>query len=220
MRKAPWILAALLLLASCGKEDAGENHPTSAGGGAGAPRTRANWPSAEARRLEATHAPTPYTAAQIRQGCADGRRATFRITTGAVPLVQIWSFDRGDAEGCTVSTTTVDKDGSARGEPQIRRYTWKSLQAHASWPKAETAVTDDTITVEAGTFDCMLYTVTKSRPPPSKGAEKDVQADRTTVSKYWFAWDLPGPPVRVEQRIGGKVSMVMEIIANEMARSR
>ena len=86
-RRATAVLAgALVLLSGCGERD-----PE---GAATVP-----WPSEDARRMRPEHAPTPFTAEQIRAACPVGRRSTFRVEMpGRTPFLQTFHFTAADDE--------------------------------------------------------------------------------------------------------------------------
>jgi hypothetical protein len=201
-------LLMLLALAGCGHDDdsspAGHDSGAGPAGGLHAGGSL-EWPSAEARRLDPDDHPTPYTAEQIRQGCPDGRTCTFRMSTaGGHAVMQEWRFTAPDAEGVTWTSLHLDEHGDPSGQSNSSRRTWKELQQHASYPSEATTVREERVETPAGAFDCMLYTVTQQ------------QEDSTVVSKYWFAWQLPGPPVKMEQRMDGKLVGSMEMLSNEV----
>jgi hypothetical protein len=148
-------------------------------------------------RLKPDHAPTPFSAAEIRAGCPEGRMTTFVVEQpGQPPSRQVTRFTRGDAEGTDYEIGTIGPDGAV-GAPRVTHATWKKLQEHASYPDAATKITDETITVPAGEFDCWLYTVTTGN----------------AVRKFWFAKELPGPPVKVVATAGNR-TFIMALESN------
>ena len=77
---------------------------------------------------------------------------------------------------------------------------WKDLQAHASFPEKQTTIQKESFTVPAGTFDCWRYEVT---------LEKD---GKTNVQRYWFAVNLPGPPICFEETANDRVVYKMTML--------
>ena len=224
MRKASWILVLLVFTGGCGDDAA----PSGAGPEAGMAPVRivaptekpAVWPSADERRTAPGRYPAPYTAAQIRAGCADGRTAKFRMDLRGQEMLQRWRFSEGNAEGVTWTTQTLGPDGAPTGEPRSQRFTWVRLQEHASYPAAETQVTQETIEVPAGPFACMCYTTTQTEEVVGKVDGRDVRTPRVTVMKRWFAWALPGPPVKTEERLEGEIVSSMELVEHGFDASR
>ena len=158
-------------------------------------------PSAEERRLQPDHAPTPYTAERIREGCPDGRVSTFLIeVAGRPPMVQVFRFSGGDKEGCDVEVAALTTDDKPMAEPKKARSLWGALQKHASFPAAETRISGADVVTPAGRFDCVLYTVTKPTG---------------TVERYYFARNLPGPPVRMVREAEGKRILTMTLTKQE-----
>jgi hypothetical protein len=140
----------------------------------------------EKNRLAPDHAPTPFSDAQIRAGCPEGRMTTFIVEQpGQPPSRQVTRFTRGDVDGTDYEIGTIGADGAV-GAPRVSHATWRKLQEHASYPAAATKITEETIIVPAGEFACWLYTVTTDN----------------AVRKFWFAKDLPGPPVKVVATAG------------------
>lgn len=134
------------------------------------------------------HAPTPFSAAEIRAGCPSGRRVVTRIS------------DETDETATTVTVfRDVDEHGAifvtAAGSHRVR---WEDLQGHASFPAADTTITAETIETPLGELTCMLYTVT--RP--------------TETHRFWFAHEHPGMPIRTEVSREGQIVSTTEVIEN------
>lgn len=136
------------------------------------------------------HAPTPFTASEIRDGCPSGRQVTTRITD-----------DTGDISTTVTTFRDVDEAGAifATGSGN-HRVTWEDLQAHASFPAADTTIGAEIIETPLGVLECMVYTVV--RPPE--------------LHRLWFARDLPGMPIRTEVSVDGHVITRTEVIANSI----
>ena len=185
------LLGLALVLAACGGPDTGNSR-----GGA--------WPGASQRIVEEGHAPTPFTAAQIREGCPEGRVATFRvIQAGRDPFLQFMRFHDADAEGVEVEMGMMLENGNPVSTPASRRSTWEELQRHASFEADRTILSEGEVTVEAGTFPCFLYEVRveRSGEPPA-------------TTRAWFAKTLPGPPVKMEKVVAGQTQLVSELVSN------
>lgn len=151
------------------------------------PATPATPPAAEAR---AEIAPVLFTLEQLRAGNPQGRVIEFRIEADGKPTVtEHWEFTAVDAETATIHSITRDESGNVV-EDGAGTATWSDLLAHAHFPAATTTIQDDVqLTVPAGTFTTRLYTV------------KVGDATR----QFWFAPELPGPPVQFTTEQGGKV---------------
>jgi hypothetical protein len=170
-------------------------------GGDGGSRWGDAWPTAEERRMKPEDAPSPFTAAQIRAGCEDGRTSTFRLEVpGAPTRLQTFRFTGGDDEGCTFEISMSAADGRSLGRSRSSRGRWTGFQSHASYPQARTTIGRETLVVPGGRFHCMRYVVTG--PPDA--------ADTVTTS--WFARELPGPPVLQERRRGGTLLHRMVLV--------
>lgn len=164
------------------------------------------WPSAEARTMKDGHAPTPYTADQIRVGCPVGRLSKFRMEAeGAPQMIQVMYFVENDVTGAVLEVSVTDAKGNTLSAPKrTPKSPWPVFQSHASFPADQTTISEETIETEGGSFACLLYTVTRS------------EADPKAVDEYWFAKTLPGPPVLMRKRVDGEILVKMELLSNEM----
>jgi hypothetical protein len=152
-------------------------------------------------RLKPDHAPTPFSADEIRRGCPDGRTTRYKIEANNRPTVyQQSTFFNSTAEGTSFRAWQENEQGQPMGDPMESSATWKELQAHASFPETSTSISVESYTTPAGTFDCWLYVVT---------TEKDNQRH---VDRFWFARSLPGPPLCYEKAVNGKMAYRMTMI--------
>lgn len=136
----------------------------------------------------------PVTLGAFRAAFPAGTTLRFRMeTAGAPTMVMRWRWSQVDAEGGTRHTWVYAEDGTTlvadQGEARDR---WVDLMAHASFPAADTVVSDSKVEVPGGSFDTTLYTVTTRAPD---GA--------TTVERYHFVKGLPGPPALYTTEVGG-----------------
>ncbi len=158
-------------------------------------------PPPESNRLEADHAPTPFSAEQLRAACPVGRVDTFLIESPSRPPVhQTTRFVSSTFNGAVFVASMSTPDGQPVGEPVRARATWTDLQAHASHPADSTVITEDDVRVPAGRFDCWVYTVTSG----------------TDVQRLHFAKGLPGPPVRAVQEVDGVVQLDMRLVEHRV----
>ncbi|WP_109471668.1 hypothetical protein [Ornithinimicrobium cavernae] len=135
----------------------------------------------DGRILQEGHAPTPFTAEEIRRSCRDGLRVTVASTRGAGVSFHTTTFVDGDAEGVTLESWEGGRDGTPTGPVSRARATWVELQGHASFPSATTELGEETITGPLGALRCRRYAVRRE------------EGTRT----FWFATAHPGMPVRV-----------------------
>ena len=156
----------------------------------------------EANRMKPEHAPTPFSAEEIRKGCPNGRMDTFRIEIpGKDAVLNHQRFHDGEKEAANVESYRTTPEGKLLGKKTSRRLPWKVLQSHASHPKDKTKITEGKIETPAGKFDCWIYVVsTRAR------------GGKTRVATLHFAKTLPGPPVRMIQEIEGKRTFTMTLI--------
>ncbi len=154
-----------------------------------------------ANRMKPDHAPTPFSAAEIRDANKPGTRIKFRIEVPGKPLTYMhFFFIEGDEKNSRLTSFNTDKDGKLMGKKETAVSTWKELQAHASFPEAETKITGKAFKGPMGVLECYFYTVT---------TEKE---GKKTVKRLWFAKSLPGPPVYFEQSVDGEVIFHMVML--------
>jgi len=142
------------------------------------------------RVLHPGHAPTPFTAEEIRRGCPTGRAVTARTEAAGEP-------DRVDL---TVFVAT-DPDGAVmESNGQQHRVTWRELQGHASFPAEATTISEEVVVGPLGTMDCLSYRVVGD----------------ATASTFWFAKDRPGMPILFNTEQDGAISSTTVVIADEI----
>lgn len=169
-----------------------------AGGCGSAPEAKSAAPATSSSSDAGEMADPPYTAKQIRDATKVGRRYEWRLELPEQPPVRkVISFTRVDDEGCDTHAEGLDDTGKAIAPPKDGHATWEELRAHALFPKKSVVLSDETITIPAGTFVCTLYTVTE-------GDE---------VSRFWFAKDMPGPPVQFSTEKGGQLMMKSTLLS-------
>lgn len=155
------------------------------------------------RVVDPGHAPTPFTADEIREGSPDGRTVLVQHDfPNADP--QFWKtrFVSSDETGPEVVNQQVEADGTPIGSETKMRVTWDELQAHASFPKEVTTIEETTTRTPLGEVECLLYTV-------SDGVEE---------KKLWFARTLPGMPVRT-QHLTQNIETASTMVISDTARS-
>ncbi|MFI5402348.1 MAG: hypothetical protein ACHQ1G_05375 [Planctomycetota bacterium] len=155
-------------------------------------------PAEDPRRLQPGHAPTPYTAEELRKACPEGRTDVIRMESkDAVTLITM-TFLKCDEKGAEVERSSAKEDGTKLGSGK-KTSTWKELQAHGSFPEEATKITEETIEVPAGKFECWLYTV--NRGP--------------TICRMYFAKKLPGPPVKMVMETEGKTDSTVTLVEHK-----
>ncbi|HEY4178269.1 MAG TPA: hypothetical protein VGM90_15585 [Kofleriaceae bacterium] len=137
-------------------------------------------------------APMLFTVDQLRAGCPQGRKIELRIEMADKPaIVEDWEFTKVDKRSATIHSVTHDEAGDPISE-ETSTSKWTDLHEHAKFPAAKTTIDDKvSLTIPAGTFTTRLYTV----------------LDGATTKRFWFAVDLPGPPVQFTTETDGKLVM-------------
>jgi hypothetical protein len=151
--------------------------------------------------LEPGHAPTPFTADEIRRGCPTGRTIRLLVEIeGKPPFLSVNRFVRAGADGAIVERTRFTLAGEPLGDAVQGRETWLELQAHASFLANRTEVAPEHVETPLGVLGCLRYTVT----------------DGATVETFWFAKTKPGMPIKYTTQEAGTVSSVVTVIEDSL----
>jgi hypothetical protein len=143
-------------------------------------------------------APTPYTAAQLRDANRPGTAYRYKLeAAGQPPEIKVMEFVGGTSEGAEVKSVTLDESGKAKAAPEIEHTRWDDLRKHGEFPRALLKVEPGSIEVPAGKFEAMVYTVT---------------APNGETAKFYFATSYAGPPVMMMKERGGQRVMTMTLI--------
>lgn len=133
------------------------------------------------------HAPTPFTADEIRRGCPVGRTVTTRTETDEGVETSVSRFVECDEEGARFESVS----GS-------RRVSWLDLQEHASFPAEITEIAEEDIETPLGRLDCLRYRV-----------EREGQ-----THTFWFDKERPGMPVMVTVVTDGHILSTSTVVAD------
>ena len=220
MRRILLVLTASVLLTACGDDtpsggDAdldggdGTSEESTTSPAADAFKTPDDWPPASERRLREDHEPTPFSAGQIARACGPESKRVMRFEPqGRDTYFRVWTFSDQTDEGATWHDAESDEAGVENGTKKSNQVTWKELQSHASWPTQNVTGSNAKLKTPAGTYDCMHYVVTQD------GAAGPAEYH------YWFAYDLPGPPIRLEQYVRGTLKVTITTIKAEGIQGR
>jgi hypothetical protein len=145
-----------------------------------------------------TFAPTPYTAEQIRQATAVGRTYEWRREiVGQPATTRVITFTKVTDADAEMSSIDLDAEGKELAPAKVSTSTWEELRQHALFPSDAVQISEETVTVPAGTFDCLKYTVTKG------------DAEGMT---FLFAKSLPGAPVQFYKVANGTPVMTSTLV--------
>jgi hypothetical protein len=145
-------------------------------------------------------APTPFTAEQIRDATQKGRSYRWRVEVPGKPTVmRVSTFTKVEAAGAEATTVVEDEAGHTLDAGKEIHVTWEELRKHAEFPRERVAITDETVTIPAGRFACVVYTVT--------------DADKDEVSKFYFPKEMPGAPVVFFTDVHGARAKTTTLIA-------
>lgn len=146
--------------------------------------------------------PAPFTAEQIRGEWTPGLTIVFHFNFPDRQEWQRWTVVEADADTAVIEYLPLDARGQPVATPQRAPSRWTELRDHALFPAAEARrerVDRETV---LGRFEGWLYTV------------RDPRAE--TMSRYFFADELPGAPLWMETRQAQEVLLTL----NQIARQR
>ncbi|MFT4621580.1 MAG: hypothetical protein ACI8PZ_000232 [Myxococcota bacterium] len=182
-----WAVAVLPLLAACAR----------------APVQPAGSPDAHVDDALQVNAPAPFSSDEIRDAMPVGTHLRIRNTAPDGVTVADWFVTAADRDGVDIRYTIEDASGAVLKGPTEQRDTWTTLRDHALFPASATLIDEDDVEVPAGSWRALRYVVTRER----SGAQ--------VTDTFWFAPELPGPPVRFVSRAGDQEVFRMELLLRE-----
>lgn len=147
-------------------------------------------------------APRMFDADQLRDGLPAGTAIRFRFEVEGAPVViERWAFVSSTSTVTTIETERFAEDGTALGPKERGTSAWAELAEHGHFPADKTTYEEVELEATIGKKKCRLYKV----------QGKDAQGEATS-SSFYFAWDLPGPPIRFETWKNGKRIFLGEML--------
>ena len=137
----------------------------------------------ETNRVRPDHAPTPFTAEEIRDEWVPGFRIMMRHTFPEKTMIERWTVVAADDQGVEIENAAIDDGGSVLGEPTVVRSTWVELRDHASFPAKHSTREWVSRSTALGDFEGWLYRV--------------ADPEAATIQEFFFAPELPGAPVQM-----------------------
>src|SRR5688572_23478557 len=108
--------------------------------------------------LASGHAPTPFTADEIRDASGVAKPIRRLVDDAGGPSYHLVSrYLECDDVGATMERARFSLDGAPLGDPQVGRVTWLDLQTHASFPADATTIESEVIDTAIGDLDCLRY---------------------------------------------------------------
>ena len=140
--------------------------------------------------------PTPYTAEQIRDAWVQEFEVTTRPRSAAGEVYSRTTVEAWTEQGFAMSEITVDDQGRPAPGEEVAHYTgtWEDLRDHAKFPVSTATRARADRDTPLGHLEGWLYRV--------QGAKG--------VTEYFFADDLPGPPVVYRREGEGLEGFVAE----------
>lgn len=154
------------------------------------------------RVVDPGHAPTPFTADEIRRGCPTGRQVTVaHVAPDGSSEFWTTTFARTDDETAVIINQHVDEAGQPLGAASELVATWDELQAHASFPADSTSITEEELSIPIGRLACLRYLVTEGG----------------NTKTLWFARSLPGLPVKTIYSEEGATRLTTVVVRDSQA---
>ncbi len=195
------VLGLLLTGAACGTQGSEGARP-SGGNRAGdvrPPESEPALPQPAEPEAKQGFLETPFTAEQIRDVWQPGfRLVLYSAAPGKEPQRLGWSVVSADADGVEIERAILDDNGKPTEPPIARRSSWVELRDHARFAAADATRLEQRRMTPMGEYDGWVYTV------------RDTRAD--SITEYFFAHELPGPPVIMIVRRGGGGDVVRELL--------
>lgn len=138
------------------------------------------------------YAPTPYTAEMIRDATPEGTEIVFESNTDEQKFTSHMIFESPTDDGVMVRQWLTR--ASKTTPPAVVPAKWAALRNHARFKADATKIEDYRLTTALGTFDTWRYEVTMTD-------EAGLMAKR----EFFFAKDLPGPPILFRVLSAGQV---------------
>ena len=160
-------------------------------------------PADDPHKVKPGDAPAPYTVDEIRKACPEGRTDVFRMEGKGPKMLRTMTWTKCDEKGADIVTVIAKEDGTKMGG-DTKTSTWKEMQAHGSFAESDTKITEETVEVPAGKFDCWLYTVNQK------------MANQTVTIHLYFAKTMAGPPVKITQDVPGAGVASMTMIEHKV----
>ncbi len=140
-------------------------------------------------------APLPYTADELQEATRVGRTYTFLVEAkDNAPKIQRFEFTSVDGLGASVRTSSGPSVSSLATEYE-KVSTWGELANHGMHYRPWTTIEEESIELPAGTFKVKHYTIHT--------------ADGVPKLHMWYAVDVPGPPIKLQDSKRGEVFYTM-----------
>lgn len=126
-------------------------------------------------------APLPYTDRQVRETCRPGHTVVYRVERDGEPptIITLRVLSVTD-EAVDVETRSATAVGRPLGPPHLKHSRWDESTERGVFPRDATSIEMAKVTTPAGTYDSLVYTVRRQEG---------------LVERFYFAKDLPGPPL-------------------------
>ena len=157
----------------------------------------------DTNRIQADHAPTPFSADDLYNGFSEGTQLQFELGASGQPIqLQTMTFTGITETEVLVKVDMADTDGTNLSSSPPSKAKWSELQSHGSFPAATTTIARETKASKFGDVECWHYTVGSS------------EQGRSVVSHYWWDVERPGPPIELTSESDGKTFFKLEMVSD------
>jgi hypothetical protein len=151
-----------------------------------------------------------FDAAHVRAAFPRGSEIRYRFEArGSPTVIEHWTWVASTSTVAVIEVEKLDAFGKQLSTPERGASSWEELANHGLFPKDKTIIEDTEVEVGMGRFRCKLYKVDST----------DEQGE-AIIRTFYFAADLPGPPIRFETWKKGERIFHAEMIARSPAPTR
>lgn len=144
----------------------------------------------------------PFTADQIREAAFEGKQMLYHVEGVDEPAhMRLTTYVEVYDDHVVFEFEQLDTEGNPLEDLVEGEATWEDLESHATYPADKTEVSELSLDVVAGTFECWLYEV-----------QQETDDGEPALIRAYFARERPGPPIRFEHFVNGELTYLMELL--------
>lgn len=141
------------------------------------------------------YAPVPYKADELRAALSNGYRVFDIVGDEDYARMRFHYYD-SDESGTGLEEVYDDHDGNTGLDDFQTHHTWEEMETYEMFDIENTTISMGRAHTAAGSFDCWVYTYVE----PAFDFDTFETLDMLYTYEYYYAIDLPGPPVLAFER--------------------